>query len=832
MNRLLTFLVLLAVCAAVLPPGAQAQITGDVVEYFGRDTVEEIEEGNVVHVFSRGLFIPVRRTTTGLFSNSDPMIWKMATGRYQTPYEGQAPYERFPDLAWETVEINDNDYFQSPRLRGAYVYTSIELDEPETVLLDARGHTRVYINGLPYEGDHYDFGYTLIPVTLQRGLNEFIYTPGRFGRVSSRLVAPSTPVQLTRRDMTLPSLMVGETDEKWGAIRLVNASDRDIEGHTITTVLQSGERASYQAGRVLAMSVRKLPFRIPEAPNTSESGRLTADVILTDAAGNEVHRVEITLNVHTPRQHHERTFVSRIDGSVQYYSVAPSTSDDDGQGLVLSVHGAGVEATNQSRAYRSKDWAHVVAATNRRPYGFNWEEWGRIDGMEVYEHAMQLYRTAPERSYLTGHSMGGHGTWHLGVTYPDKFAAIAPAAGYADIMGYGSRRMPESLEENRNFQMVRRASNAGRTVELKRNYLQSGVYIYHGSDDLVVSVEQARYMRGILGEFHPNFVHYEYPGGSHWYGNHSVDWGPIFDYFKWQTIPADNEVTELEFHTATPAISAENHWIRINQQQVPFDFSHVHFVVEDDSIKGSVENVEHLTFFLSRLDLENDPVVVIDETEIQAQRGTDLTVRHNGEGWMVTELNMAEKHPARSGGFKHAFDNYMVFVYATYGSAEENEWYKNKARFDAETFQYRGNGSIEIVADRDFRPEAFADRNVILYGNQSNNSAWSRVLDNAPVVVRDGEIRVGDRRVYKGNDLGALYILPRAGSDTASVGIVAGTGVPGMKAAFANDYFSGVTGFPDLMIFSVDMLRDGLDGVIMSGFFGNDWSIENGDFSY
>lgn len=99
-------------------------------------------------------------------------------------------------------------------------------------------------------------------------------------------------------------------------------------------------------------------------------------------------------------------------------------------------------------------------------------------------------------------------------------------------------------------------------------------------------------------------------------------------------------------------------------------------------------------------------------------------------------------------------------------------------------------------------------------------------------MVRDGEIRVGDRRVYKGNDLGALYILPRAGSDTASVGIVAGTGVPGMKAAFANDYFSGVTGFPDLMIFSVDMLRDGLDGVIMSGFFGNDWSIENGDFSY
>ena len=53
-----------------------------------------------------------------------------------------------------------------------------------------------------------------------------------------------------------------------------------------------------------------------------------------------------------------------------------------------------------------------------------------------------------------------------------------------------------------------------------------------------------------------------------------------------------------------------------------------------------------------------------------------------------------------------------------------------------------------------------------------------------------------------------------------------------MRAAFANDYFSGITGYPDLMIFSTDMLRDGPGGIIVSGFFGNDWSIGRGDFSY
>ena len=53
--------------------------------------------------------------------------------------------------------------------------------------------------------------------------------------------------------------------------------------------------------------------------------------------------------------------------------------------LFLSVHGASVEATNQARAYAQKDWGHLVAPTNRRPYGFSWEDWGRMDALEVLE---------------------------------------------------------------------------------------------------------------------------------------------------------------------------------------------------------------------------------------------------------------------------------------------------------------------------------------------------------------------------------------------------------------------------------------------------------------
>lgn len=216
---------------------------------------------------------------------------------------------------------------------------------------------------------------------------------------------------------------------------------------------------------------------------------------------------------------------------------------------------------------------------------------------------------------------------------------------------------------------------------------------------------------------------------------------------------------------------------------------------------------------------------------VKGQKGINMTLKKEGDGWVaIDKVNTNEKYASRHGGFKQAFDNRVVFVYATGGSKEENEWYQNKARFDGETFLYRGNASIEVIADKDFNATGFKDRNVVIYGNASNNSAWKHVLRNAPLEVRKGEIRFG-KEIFKGDDLGAYFIYPRFGSETASVGVVAGTGLKGMKATFANNYFSGITGFPDVLIFSSDYLKTGLEGIKLSGFFGSVWSIEMGDFS-
>jgi poly(3-hydroxybutyrate) depolymerase len=810
-----------------------AQQTGNIVAYFGQEKVESTAEGRVIKQFAEGYRLRDAFPGGVLFSGRDIIAWQIATECFVSPKINPNPAANYPDheipLRWELVTADSTGRFVEG-MRGAYLYTEFESPEEMTVLLDATGHTRVFVNGFPHEGDHYDYGYTLIPLKLRKGVNDFIYTPGRFGRVTSKLVLPKKAVMFSTRDMTLPGIISGEGDEKWAAVRVINTSDRDIAGLIIECMLQSGEKTVSITDNIVSMTTRKLQFRVPAPGSLAQADTIQAILLLRQKSGSILDTAIITLKYQHPDRHHERTFISNIDGSVQYYSVAPSLSDGPGQAFVLSVHGASVEATNQTRAYKQKDWAHIVAPTNRRPFGFNWEEWGRIDALEVMIDALNIFDTDPAQRYLTGHSMGGHGAWFLGATYPDKFAAIAPCAGYPDIIGYRRGASDSSFFKNPHYEMIQRGASAGRVLNLSRNYRQSGVYVLHGDADKVVPVEQARQMRTVLGEFHPNFAYYEYPDGSHWYGNHSMDWPPLFDFLRQNKTPILSEINHIEFYTASPAVSSSNYWIAINRQQKHYHLSKADFKKTGDTIRGTIENVENITFFLSQLDFEENPLLIINEEAFNLNAANDITLEKIDNQWAeVTDSNFNSKYPGRYGGFKPAFDNRMLFVFATGGNETENEWYKNKARFDAETFLYRGNGSVDIIPDTLFWLEGFPDRNVIIYGNAENNSAWNLLLVSAPVTVRNGQITFGEKTIT-GEDLGAFFLYPRTDSDVAAVGVIAGSGETGMRAAFANDYFSGITGFPDLLIFKANMLNDGLTGLVISGFFGGDWSVEKGEF--
>jgi hypothetical protein len=209
-----------------------------------------------------------------------------------------------------------------------------------------------------------------------------------------------------------------------------------------------------------------------------------------------------------------------------------------------------------------------------------------------------------------------------------------------------------------------------------------------------------------------------------------------------------------------------------------------------------------------------------------------LWFEHHDKQWRnVGPPSSKVKGPERAGTFKSAFDHDALLVFGTGGTDEENRWAESKARYDAETFWYRGGGSLEILRDTDFDPVRAPGRNVILYGNADTNSAWKKLLADCPIQVLRGQVRVGDRTESAG-DLGALMVFPREGTDSASVGVVTGTGPIGMRLTSRLRYFVSGIAYPDFVLLDSAGSAMKSPSIRSWGYFGPDWTIEAGDFAW
>jgi pimeloyl-ACP methyl ester carboxylesterase len=528
-------------------------------------------------------------------------------------------------------------------------------------------------------------------------------------------MAPQSTVLFNQRDITLPDLVVGEKADADGAIIVINASTKTLTGKWITCAGPGLQETKTAVPLIPPLATRKVPFHIRGAA-PAESGEIK--VTLNVAGGSQVpaaNDVTLGLRVRKPTETRKITFVSKIDGSVQYYAVNPAPEQKPGLALFLSLHGASVEAIGQADAYAGKSWGNLVAPTNRRPYGFDWEDWGRLDAMEVLELATARLKPDPRRVYLTGHSMGGHGTWHIGVTFPDKFAAIGPSAGWISLFSYAGAARPSDASAV--LEMAMRPMQPSDTLSLIRNTVPEGVYILHGDADDNVPVTEAREMKRQLQAFHRDLATWEQPGAGHWwgtdqkstdekYGAACVDWKPMFEFFAAHKLPLERDVREIEFRTADPGVSAWYRWAGIMAQEHRLKVSSISLRFDPGlhRIEGKTDNVMRLCLrppaqdSSSLLALQLDDQVLSTTERPTPARPLWLTKR-SGQWTVDVPPKATEKTPDRSGPFKQAFRNQMIFVYGTQGSEEENAWAYSRARYDAEQFWYRGNGSVDIVAD-------------------------------------------------------------------------------------------------------------------------------------
>lgn len=789
------------------------------------------------HQFTDGLLLNTELSYGREAIIQDELAYHLFKGEFIAPQTAASTFktQAGETLIWRAINADSTFTFKGEGLDEGYIYLYYDSEKEQTALLNVAGHSMLFFNGIPHAGDIYNYGWLYSPVQLKKGRNEILVRSSRWTKwngLKAQLLFPANPISMSTADATLPHILVGEQQgQLLGGIVIINTTDKLLKKLSISSII-NGKTTVSEVASIPALATRKVAFRF-DANIIDRKDSIP--ILLQLKEGNRIID-ECTVHIQflNPDEPHSNTFVSDIDGSVQYYSIVPQAGGSKpNSSLFLSAHGAEVQAINQARAYKPKDWGVIVAPTNRRPRGFNWEEWGRMDALEVLEIAKAHFKPDPRKIYLTGHSMGGHGTWFLGATYPEKWAAIAPCAGYPSLLAYGSADglIPEVGSSDKK-NILLRAGNGSNVMALTNNYSSLGVYIHHGDSDKVVSVDYARQMRKELSTFHKDFSYYEFPGGSHWFGDESVDWLPLFDFFKHHSIPQDSNVHNINFTTANPAVSSSHFWSHILQQQKSLNISKVVLDrnMENKTIKGNTENVAVLGLSLHNFNEGDTLQIQLDDQEALktiVDANNTFVYLHQGDKWVIGNKPASNlKGKARNGTFKEAFNNRMIFVYGTKGDREENAWAYQKAIYDAQVWYYRGNGAVDLVADKDFHPAKYPDRGVVIYGNAQTNQAWKTLLADSPVQVKRGLITIGNQ-LYKGTDLGAYFMWPRADSEVASVAVISGSGIIGMKATESNQYFAAGSGYPDYMVFSAEMLINGYKGIKSTGFYTNDWKVDS-----
>ncbi|MCE9594878.1 MAG: prolyl oligopeptidase family serine peptidase [Planctomycetes bacterium] len=772
-----------------------------------------------------------------------------------------------------------------------YAFTTVQAEDDGVWLASLAGASALFVNGVGFVGDDRSYGITGVPVLLRKGPNH-VFVRGRRSDVRLVFREPEAALTFAPWGAVVPDLVAGREVNfaSIGAIVVVNATQERTRLAELSLASPDGyfKEKKFPVPPMAPLSIRTAWFTLDRrAPVGLEEKATTHELQLGLAprGSKPFTTTTLTIAVRGPGAARRATFGSGVDGSIQTFAVLPPTDPlERNTQVVLSLHGANVDALDQVQSYASKSGLWIVAPTNRRPFGFDWQDWGHDDAYEALGAALTLSGGDPQRVFLTGHSMGGHGTWHLGATDPWRFAAIAPSAGWSSFDTYGGRPETELAW------LWRTADAASRTEDQITNLVATPTYILHGeADDNVPSKESHDLEAALVKAGGAPKTHYQ-TGAGHWWDDETtpgvdcLDWAGIFDLFR--STPRRVLAPHFDFTSVDPSVNASYGPLVLDQ---PLEYGVPMRVVgdwaaNDGRLSIRTTNVRRLRVDFSKIesvalrvklfDLDGqvfdvwndlrreqvgDPTWFVREVETWAQ---DATREHVAlaSTWRAFAADPSprfdgEKNSKTCGPFKRAFAHNFVLVYGTAGSPQESKTLFDRARYDQETWWYRANGTPALFSDVDYlAEEAKGDgptTNVILYGNSHTNAAWSKLVPaDLPIRVKPGSIELGAQR-WTGNDLAALFVAPRADirrdrppyrragdKDAASeevpawpmVGVIADTGIAGSRLGYQLRLFTSGVGYPDYTVFSSEVSRSGDGGVLAAGWFDQRWRLQPGGF--
>jgi acetyl esterase/lipase len=193
-----------------------------------------------------------------------------------------------------------------------------------------------------------------------------------------------------------------------------------------------------------------------------------------------------------PEPHQETGFLNRtlaLHGVAYrfqvYLPVAFRREDRKPWPVILYLHGRGERGAEgmwqtqnglpQAVRDHPERWPFVIVMP-QCPLSSFWTDPEMLTmALAALDQETEEFHLDPERTYLTGLSMGGYGAWELARLHPQRWAAVAVAAGGV-FWSYAPERWQEA---------------ATLPAEYARALGRTPVWLFHGSDDNVVASRQA-----------------------------------------------------------------------------------------------------------------------------------------------------------------------------------------------------------------------------------------------------------------------------------------------------------------------------------------------------
>jgi poly(3-hydroxybutyrate) depolymerase len=534
-----------------------------------------------------------------------------------------------------------------------------------------------------------------------------------------------------------------------------------------------------------------------------------------------------------------KAYRSEVDGTLQPYAlyVPPSYDAALAWPMVVGLHGSGSNhllhrrrlfglgnATGEGdyEAIRTDvsypDVGFVVLAPYGRGESAGYYGIAEADVLRAMDHVQRAYHVDKDRVHLTGLSMGGGGTWHVGLRYPDRFASISPVCGVADMdlmpwtAGWGAL----DRELMGLTGVTRIAGNAGN--------LQ--VFVFHGDEDDAVTVTASRKMMEALGKagLAKSAHYFELPGVTHFSWDFAYRDAGLFR--RVEPIRRNPFPEHVVYSTFSPRHN-KSYWLRIDRIERGMTLARVEGTQRAGVFDLTADNVSALSLLLSPAIAPAGKPIEVTVNGKRAYRGVpkgDVLSLAGGQGsWKGTSpwKGPAQGPPDhaeadfRSGGL--AGHGPHVYVYGTIGDEETTAASKTVAEKLAD-WGPSVRARWRVLPDTDVTPDLMASHHLVLVGTAATNRVLAGLV-GLPIRQDASGTFVENRRVA---GPGATYRLqvPNPGA-THRLVLVYGGGSPAALKRFQPRGRSA----PPFSIFADYVVIDEDEKVVLEGFFRDGYRI-------